>query len=48
MKKNYIYPSFDIQPLSMACIICTSGGPKTSSNIDVHSEGQSGNVASAF
>ena len=49
MKRTYIHPAIEKQVTArLAQVICASGGRSASSNIDVHSEGKSGNVQAAF
>ena len=47
-KTTYITPCISIQPIYHSSVLCASGGRSATSNIDVHSDGKSGDQAAAF
>ena len=47
MKTTYIQPMISVTPVSPLSILMASG-PKASSNLDVESKGNSGDVRDAF
>ena len=48
METTYQTPCTSVQPIYHSSVLCASGGRSATSNIDIKSEGNSNDVASAF
>ena len=48
MKTIYQTPCTSVQSLYYSSVLCASGGRSATSNIDVYSDGKSGDVTGAF
>lgn len=46
--KSYTSPLVSEQPIYNTSVLCSSGSPRTSSNIGIEGGDKSGNVADAF